>query len=209
MTEALCARWQPGVRLLPMTDDRVETHVVIDRDGRQQSVHLQEYWVKLRAQVPARYILPVGAPKARPAPGVVEAIASADVVLFAPSNPVVSIGTILAVPGIRAALASATAPVVGLSPIIGTGPVRGMADQVLRAVGVASNASAVAGFYGSRRDGGVLDGWLIDMSDADQEETVRASGIACRAVPLWMTDSDTTAWMARAALDLAKEVSAA
>ncbi|MGY4929144.1 2-phospho-L-lactate transferase [Streptomyces sp. 900105755] len=209
VTEALCARWQPGVRLLPMTDDRVETHIVIEQDSRQQVVHLQEYWVRLRAQVPARAVVPVGAQTARPAPGVAEAIAAADVILFAPSNPVVSIGAILAVPGIRAALTAATAPVVGLSPIIGSGPVRGMADQVLKAVGVAGTASAVAGFHGSRRNAGVLDGWLIDTSDAEQAKTVEEYGIACRAVPLWMTDPDTTAVMARDALDLAKEVSAA
>ncbi|CAM5538625.1 Phosphoenolpyruvate transferase [Streptomyces tanashiensis] len=115
VTEALCARWQPGVRLLPMSDDRVETHVAIEVDGEQRAVHFQEYWVKLRASVDAKAVVPVGAEAAKPAPGVLEAIAEADVILFPPSNPVVSVGTILAVPGIREAVVAAGAPVVGLS----------------------------------------------------------------------------------------------
>ncbi|MEV7536729.1 MULTISPECIES: 2-phospho-L-lactate transferase [Streptomyces] len=202
VTEALCARWQPGVRLLPMSDDRVETHVAIEVDGEQRAVHFQEYWVKLRASVDAKAVVAVGAEAAKPAPGVLEAIAAADVILFPPSNPVVSVGTILAVPGIREAVAAAPAPVVGLSPIVGDAPVRGMADKVLAAVGVESTAAAVARHYGS----GLLDGWLVDTVDAGSVAGVEAAGIACRAVPLMMTDVDATAAMARAALELAEEV---
>ncbi len=120
VTEALCDRWQPGVRLIPMTDDRVETHVAVELDGERKAVHFQEYWVRLRASVPAQAVVPVGAEQAKPAPGVLEAIGEADVILFPPSNPVVSVGTILAVPGIREAIADAGVPVVGLSPIVGT-----------------------------------------------------------------------------------------
>ncbi|WP_411073278.1 2-phospho-L-lactate transferase [Streptomyces sp. cmx-4-25] len=202
VTEALCARWRPGVRLLPMSDDRVETHVAIEVDGEQRAVHFQEYWVKLRASVDAKAVVPVGAEAAKPAPGVLEAIAEADLILFPPSNPVVSVGTILAVPGIREAVAAAGAPVVGLSPIVGNAPVRGMADKVLAAVGVESTAAAVARHYGS----GLLDGWLVDTVDADAVADVEAAGIACRAVPLMMTDVDATAAMAREALALAEEV---
>lgn len=119
VTEALCDRWQPGVRLIPMTDDRVETHVAVELDGERKAIHFQEYWVRLRASVPAQAVVPVGAEQAKPAPGVLEAIGEADVVLFPPSNPVVSVGTILAVPGIREAIADAGVPVVGLSPIVG------------------------------------------------------------------------------------------
>ncbi|MFH7596996.1 2-phospho-L-lactate transferase [Streptomyces racemochromogenes] len=203
VTEALCDRWQPGVRLLPMSDDRVETHVAVNdpETGERRVIHFQEYWVKLRASLDAEAVVPVGAEQAKPAPGVLEAIAAADVILFPPSNPVVSIGTILAVPGIREAVAEAAAPVVGLSPIVGGSPVRGMADKVLAAVGVESTASAVALHYGS----GLLDGWLVDTSDADAVETVTAAGIACRAVPLMMTGTDATAAMARAALELAEQ----
>ncbi|SEM48867.1 2-phospho-L-lactate transferase [Streptacidiphilus jiangxiensis] len=205
VTEALCDRWQPGVRLLPMTDDRVETHVVIEdpeQGGKRRAVHFQEYWVKLHAAVPAEAILPVGAETAKPAPGVVEAVAEADVILFPPSNPIVSIGTILAVPGVREALVAAQAPIVGLSPIVGGAPVRGMADKVLEAVGVESSAAAVAKHYGSD----LLDGWLVHTGDEASVAEVEAAGIICRAVPLLMTDVDTTAAMARQALELAEQV---
>ncbi|WP_369259917.1 2-phospho-L-lactate transferase [Streptomyces sp. R35] len=214
VTEALCDRWKPGVRLIPMSDDRVETHVAVtlpaddsgsgSGSGERKVVHFQEYWVRLRASVPAEAIVPVGAEQAKPAPGVLEAIAEADVVLFPPSNPVVSVGTILAVPGIREAIADAGVPVVGLSPIVGDAPVRGMADKVLAAVGVESTAAAVAEHYGS----GLLDGWLVDTVDASAVERVEAAGIRCRAVPLMMADLDATAQMAREALALAEEVRA-
>ncbi|MEU9252492.1 2-phospho-L-lactate transferase [Streptomyces sp. NPDC048270] len=202
VTEALCDRWQPGVRLLPMSDDRVETHVAITEagTGERRVIHFQEYWVRLRAAVDAEAIVPVGADQAKPAPGVLEAIAAADVIVFPPSNPVVSVGTILAVPGIRDAVAAARAPVVGLSPIVGGAPVRGMADKVLAAVGVESTAAAVALHYGTE----LLDGWLVDTADADAVAEVEAAGIACRAVPLMMTDPEATAEMARAALELAE-----
>jgi LPPG:FO 2-phospho-L-lactate transferase len=204
VTEALCVRWKPGVRLIPMSDDRVETHVLVEVDGKRRAVHFQEYWVRLRASVPAHAVVPVGAEGAKPAPGVLEAIAAADVIVFPPSNPVVSIGTILAVPGIREAIAEAGVPVVGLSPIVGDAPVRGMADKVLAAVGVESTAAAVAAHYGS----GLLDGWLVDTVDADAVGTVEAAGIRCRAVPLLMEDVEATAAMAREALALAEEVRA-
>jgi LPPG:FO 2-phospho-L-lactate transferase len=202
VTEALCARWQPGVRLIPMSDDRVETHVLTDVDGERKAVHFQEYWVRHHATIPAHAIIPVGAETAKPAPGVLEAIAEADVIIFPPSNPVVSVGTILAVPGIRRAVAEAKAPVIGLSPIIGGAPVRGMADKVLEAVGVETSAAAVARHYGAD----LLDGWLVDESDAAAVAEVEAAGIPCRAVPLWMTDVDTTTAMARAALVFAEAV---
>ena len=204
VTEALCDRWQPGVRLIPMSDDRVETHVLTEIDGERKAVHFQEYWVKHHATVPALAIIPVGAETATPAPGVLEAIAEADVILLPPSNPVVSVGTILAVPGIRQAVVAAKAPVIGLSPIIGGAPVRGMADKVLAAVGVETSAAAVAEHYGSA----LLDGWLVDESDAGAVAEVEAAGIPCRAVPLWMTDVDASAAMAREALAFAEAVRA-
>jgi LPPG:FO 2-phospho-L-lactate transferase len=131
VTEALCDRWQPGVRLLPMSDDRVETHVVIDdpeQDGQQKAVHFQEWWVRYRAEPKAHSIVAVGNDEAKPAPGVLEALKDADAVLFAPSNPVVSVGTVLGVPGVRDALRKTSAGVVGVSPIIGGKALRGMAD---------------------------------------------------------------------------------
>ena len=209
VTEALCARWSPGVRLVPMTDQQVETHVVIEdpqAPGGRRAVHFQEYWVRRRAAPRAYAVVPVGAGDAKPAPGVLESLAAADVVLLPPSNPVVSIGTILSVPGIREALATTPAPVVGLSPIVGGAPVRGMADRVLAAVGVAASAEAVALHYGARSAGGLLDGWLVDEVDAAAVGAVAEAGIACRAVPLLMPDLDAATAMARAALDLAGAV---
>jgi LPPG:FO 2-phospho-L-lactate transferase len=209
VTEALSTRWglpERGVRLLPMSDDRVETHVVISdpaAPGGRRVVHFQEYWVRLHAEPTALDVVAVGAAESRPAPGVLEAIAAADVVLLPPSNPVVSIGTVLAVPGIRAALGAATAPVVGLSPIVRGAPVRGMADKVLAAIGVESSAAAVALHYGARASGGLLDGWLVDEADAAAVAPVRDAGISCQAVPLLMPDVAGATAMARAALDLA------
>ncbi|MDL4776040.1 2-phospho-L-lactate transferase [Actinomadura xylanilytica] len=199
VTAALCDRWKPGVRLIPMTDDQVETHVVVDEPERgRRAIHFQEWWVRMRASVPAESISAVGAADASPAPGVLAAIEAADVVLLPPSNPVVSIGTILAVPGIRAAVAAKT--VVGVSPIIGGAPVRGMADACLTAIGVETDARAVAEHYGP----GLLDGWLVDEADAG----VRAEGIEVRSRPLLMSDPDATAAIAAAALDLARELAA-
>ena len=202
VTQRLCERWRPGVHLLPMSDDAVETHIVVDDPVEGElTVHFQEWWVRLHAAVPARRIIAVGADRARPAPGVIEAIAAADVIVLPPSNPVVSIGTILAIPGIRDAVVNAQAPVVGISPIVGGAPVRGMADACLKAIGVETTARAVAEHYGAQ----LLDGWLVDDVDA---ASIRRSvdGIVMRSLPLLMTDIDATAAIARAALELAADL---
>ena len=203
VTEALCNRWQLPVRLVPMSDDRVETHVVIEDGEGRRAIHFQEYWVRLHAEPVAHQIVVVGQDQAKPAPGVLEAIADCDAVVFPPSNPVVSVGTILGVPGIRDAVRDTGAPVVGVSPIIGAGPVRGMADKVLAAIGVETSAAAVAEHYGARSAGGVIDGWLVDSADADQVQRIESAGIRARAVPLWMSDVDKTAAIAEHALGLA------
>ena len=203
VTAELCDRWNPGVRLLPMSDDEVETHIGITRDGRQELIHFQEYWIRLHAELPAEQVVLQGIEHAMPAPDVVEAITGADVVILPPSNPIVSIGPIAAITGIREALASTAAPVVGVSPIIGAGAVRGMADQLLTGLGIEISASGVAAHHGSRRDGGLLDGWLIDTTDHDQKATIAGLGIATLAVPLWMTDETTTDRLAVDTLDLA------
>ncbi|MDQ1699208.1 MAG: 2-phospho-L-lactate transferase [Frankiaceae bacterium] len=198
VTARLCARWETGVRLMPSTDDPVETHVTL-ADGER--VHFQEWWVRLHASVPANAIELFGAADAQPAPGVVDAIADADVVLLPPSNPVVSVGTILAIKGIREAVVATAAPVVGVSPIIGGAPVRGMADACLAAIGVETSAYAVARHYGD-----LLDGWLVDESDKADADRLAGDGLAARAVPLWMSDIDATARIADAALTLAADV---
>ncbi|NYG60319.1 LPPG:FO 2-phospho-L-lactate transferase [Nocardioides daedukensis] len=212
VTTALCQRWLTpthgdGLRLLPMTDDRVETHVAIadeESPSGRKVIHFQEYWIKLRASVPAEALVFVGLDRSTPAPGVVEAITEADLVIVPPSNPVVSVGTILGVPGIREALLETTAPVVGLSPIVGTSHVRGMAEQMLTSIGVEVSASGVAGHYGARSRGGVLDGWLVDARDADQVARIEELGIKAVAVPLMMTDHDATAAMAASAFELVR-----
>ena len=196
-TAALCRRWQPGVTLIPMSDDPIETHVVLE-DGR--TVHFQEWWVRLHAAVPAADIIVTGAAAAQPAPGVLEAISAADAVLLPPSNPVVSIGTILAIPGMAEAVSGKT--VVGVSPIIGGAPVRGMADACLAAIGVPAPAVAVAAHYGPR----LLNGWLVDEQDKAAVDAPELTGITVRALPLYMTDLAATAEIARAALDLAWEL---
>ncbi|AVT38889.1 2-phospho-L-lactate transferase [Plantactinospora sp. BB1] len=204
VTEALCARWRPGVRLLPATDDRLETHVVVeDPDGEtpgaQRAIHFQEWWVRHRGELPTSRFVFVGAEAAKPAAGVLDALAGADVVLLAPSNPVVSIAPVLAVPELRDALVAGSAPVIGVSPIIGGAPVRGMADRCLAVLGVPCTAAGVGGLYGARSAGGILDAWLVDGTDAGTE----VEGVTVRAAPLWMTDEAATATMVRTALELA------
>ena len=222
VTAVLCQRWQPGVTLLPMSDDRVETHVVLAGDGADgadgagagatggathgtgneagRTVHFQEWWVRMGAGVPAAGFDFAGAAQATPAPGVLEALAEADFVLLPPSNPVVSIGTILAVPGIADAMRAKT--VVGVSPIIGGAPVRGMADKCLAALGVAASAVGVAAHYGPD----LLDGWLVDEQDKAAADAPELAGITVRAVPLYMSSPAATAAIARAALDLAQDL---
>lgn len=195
-------RWDlGGVRLHPATDDEIDTHVWVASDsGAEEDMHFQEWWTRYRAQVPALRFEQRGIAAASPSPGALAALSNADVVIIAPSNPVVSIGTILGIPGMREALLAAPAPVVGVSPIIAGAAVRGMADACLSAIGVATDAGAVALLYGPRSGAGVLDAWLVDEADAALVEPLRADGIAADAVPLWMRDLDSAAALAEAAL---------
>jgi LPPG:FO 2-phospho-L-lactate transferase len=207
VTARLCERWglpQQGVTLIPMTDSPVQTHVVIeettdvgdDPQSRQKAVHFQEWWVRMKAAVPAQKFVAVGMDRATAAPGVLDALRQADIILLPPSNPVVSIGIILGVPGVRDALRGSAAPVVGVSPLISGAPVRGHADACLSAIGVECTTAAVAGLYAD-----FLDGWLID--DADAPATGFDPRLEVSARPLWMRDVATTADIAGAAVDLA------
>jgi LPPG:FO 2-phospho-L-lactate transferase len=222
VTATLCTRWQPGVELIPMSDDTIETHVKIKSSDAERSrvspsdrqacadpvvdpdatelIHFQEWWVRLHAAVPASAIIAVGAAESTPAPGVLAAIAEADFVLFPPSNPVVSIGPILAVPGIRDAVAAKT--VVAVSGIIGGAPVRGMADVCLTTIGVETTAAAVAAHYGAE----LINGWLVDEQDKATADDPALAGIAVRAIPLYMRDVPSTAAIAQTAIDLAQEL---
>lgn len=202
VTARLSARWQlpeKGIDLLPMTDTPVETHVVVDEGGQTRAIHFQEWWVRHQASLPASRFVVAGMDRATPAPGVLDAIRGADVVLLPPSNPVVSIGIILGVPGVRDALRGTQAPVVGVSPLISGRPVRGHADACLSAIGLDSSASAVAGLYAD-----FLDGWLVDPADAE----TRVAGVRVEAYDraLLMTDVEATADIAGRALALAEEL---
>jgi LPPG:FO 2-phospho-L-lactate transferase len=198
VTARLADRWglpARGLTLLPMTDTPVETHVVLeDGEGGERAVHFQEWWVRLQASVPARRFVVAGMDQAVPAPGVLDAIRTADVVVLPPSNPVVSIGIILGVPGVRDALRGSRAPVVGVSPLISGRPVRGHADVCLEAIGVASTTQGVAGLYED-----FLDGWLVSEEDAAFLSTGR---LAVEARPLLMSSVEAAADIAGAAVDL-------
>jgi LPPG:FO 2-phospho-L-lactate transferase len=197
VTARLADRWglpAKGVTLLPMTDTPVETHVVVDDGDEQRAVHFQEWWVRMRAAVPARRFVVVGMDQAVAAPGVLDAIRTADLVLLPPSNPVVSIGIILGVPGVRDALRGTRAPVVGVSPLISGRPVRGHADVCLEAIGVASTTQGVAGLYQD-----FLDGWLVSEEDA---AFVSAGRLEVEARPLLMSSVEAAADIAGAAVDM-------
>ena len=201
VTSRLAQRWglpQRGIELLPMTDTPVETHVVLAGD-EPSAVHFQEWWVRLQAAAPVERFVVAGMDRATAAPGVLDAIRTADVILLPPSNPVVSIGIILGVPGVRDALRGSTAPVVGVSPLIGGAPVRGHADACLAAIGVEATSEAVAGLYAD-----FLDGWLIDPADAGM--SLRQTRVAVHDGPLLMSSVEAAAQIAGAALDLALDV---
>ena len=194
VTEALCARWQPGVRLLPMTDDRVETHIAVadaDTPSGRRVVHFQEYWVRLRAEVPAEAVVVVGLDASTPGPGVIDAITDADLVLLPPSNPVVSVGTILGVPRVREAVRSTRAPVVGLSPIVGGTAVKGPAADLMRSFGHEVSVRGVAVIY---RD--LAAHLVIDSVDAALAAEVTASGMIAHVTDTMMRSDSISAALA-------------
>lgn len=199
VTDDIRRAFDVPVRLIPATDDPVATHIHTT-DGRD--LHFQEYWVRERAAPDVARVELAGAVDARPAPGVVEALLDADVVLVAPSNPVVSIGTVLAVPGLREAVLGTPAPVVGVSPIVGGDVVRGMAHRLLPAVGAEVSAAGVAHHYGD-----LIDGWVVDTVDADAVDDLPVSvrGVSTDTI---MDDVDVTAALARTCLALADELAA-
>ena len=189
-----CAKWGIDLDLMPATNDFVQTQVQLT-DGQQ--IHFQEWWVKHRAALPATGFELAGVDSAKPAPGVLEAIAQADLIVLPPSNPIVSIGMILRIPGIRAAIMAAKAPVVGVSPIIGGNPVLGMADKCLTALGLETSATSVAQQYGD-----LLDAWLIADSDSAQISEITKLGIKCESAPLLMTDDQAAKEIAAKAIGM-------
>src|SRR6478736_4492074 len=205
VTARLAARWglpEKRIELVPMTDVPVETHVVVDDgEGGERAIHFQEWWVRHQAAVPARRFVVAGLDRASAAPGVLDAIRRADVVLLPPSNPVVSIGIVLGVPGVRDALRGTGAPVVGVSPLISGQPVRGHADACLEAIGVDTSAQAVGELYED-----FLDGWLVAAPDAGT--TLRRARVEVFDGPLLMSDVEATGRIAEHALRIAAAVPA-
>src|SRR5699024_614437 len=148
-----------GVRVLPMSDVPVETHAVLDGPDDQQAVHVQQWRHDLGRPAATRFVV-AGMDRATPAPGVLDGVRDTDVVLLAPGGPVLGLGIVLGVPGVRDALRGTSAPVVGVSPVAGSSPVPGALTAALATVGVEPTATGVAGLY---RD--ILDGWLVDPAD--------------------------------------------
>jgi len=200
VTADLARRLGIHVRMTPVTNDRLETriHTV---DGRD--LHFQEWWVRDRAASEVARVEYRGADQARPAPDVISSLLDADVVIVAPSNPVVSIAPILTVPGVRDAVRSTSATVVGISPVIAGKVVRGMADRLLPAVGARTSAIGVADWYGSRSSGGILDCWVVDVLDGSDLSALDAAGVRGIATDTLMDRTDVTSALARTALQLA------
>lgn len=200
-TARIAARFDLQILLLPMTDDPVHTSIRVRTTAGEAEMHFQEYWVRHRALMDATAVTLAGGDDARPAPGVLDAIAGADAILVAPSNPVVSIGTILAVPGVRQALRGAHAPVVGVSPIVGGAVIRGMADRLMPVVGAEVSARGVAGLYAD-----FMDGLVIDQVDADAGASIEQLGVRAELAQTMMHTPDDAAALAKTALAFAERL---
>jgi LPPG:FO 2-phospho-L-lactate transferase len=180
--------------ILPMSDQRVETRLDVVSLGHGMDLHFQEYWVRRGARDDVKAIRFEGVEAASPAPGVIDAIREADAVVICPSNPVVSIGPILAVEGLREAVAGR--PVVGISPIVGGRPLAGMADRLMPVVGLEVSAVGAARAYE-----GLLDAWVIDDADARLADRVRDEvGADVTVTDTVMRDDEVAGRLARAAL---------
>jgi LPPG:FO 2-phospho-L-lactate transferase len=196
-TARVAARFGVAARLLPMSDERIETRLSVAADGDELDLHFQEYWVRRGARDEVKSIRYEGADRSRPAPGVLDAIAGAEAIVLCPSNPVASIGPILAVPGIRDALAARRPDVVGISGIVGGAPLAGMADKLMPVAGVEVTAAGAAACYE-----GLLGAWVIDEVDAALAARVEATGVRCGVTDTIMVDDATAEALARFALSL-------
>ncbi len=191
-TAALALAYGVRCRVLPMSDDRVRTIVSTD-DGE---LSFQEYFVRRRQRDDVRALRFEGAEAARPAPGVIESIRDADAVIVAPSNPLVSIGPILAVPGIRDALIATKAPVAAVSPIVGGHALKGPADKMLVSLGHESSAAGVARLYA-----GFADVLVIDRQDAALAPAVESTGVRAVVTDTIMRDAASRRALAEATLN--------
>ena len=193
VTAELADRFGVAVSMLPVTDDPLRTRLLLD-DGRE--VGFQEYFVKLRHDVAVRQVSFDGAAAARPGPGVLESIAAGDTVILCPSNPVVSIDPLLAVPGVRTALADRRDAIVGVSPIVAGAALKGPADRLLVEMGFEASVVGVARWYAPWV--GTL---VIDVVDADLAPAVEAEGVRCIVAPTIMSDVSRAARLAQVVLD--------
>ncbi|MDP9329281.1 MAG: 2-phospho-L-lactate transferase [Actinomycetota bacterium] len=200
--DRVAKRFGITTRLLPVSDDPIETRIdaVDPATGEALDLHFQEYWVRRQARDRVKGVRYVGAIEARPAPGVLDAIAAADALLISPSNPVVSIGPILGVPGIREAVAARRRVVAGVSPIVAGAPVAGMADKLMPAVGLEVTAAGVAEGYAD-----LLGGWVVDERDRESVPRVEAIGVRVAVTDTIMVDDDAAERVAYVALGLASE----
>ncbi|HKY76821.1 MAG TPA: 2-phospho-L-lactate transferase [Acidimicrobiia bacterium] len=199
VTAEIALAWDVKAKLLPMTDDRVATviDVVAPEGGQPVTMAMQEWFVRERAQPPVAAVRFEGAARARPGPAVLDALAEADAVVLCPSNPVISIGPILALPGVRDVLRSRRARVVGVSPIIRGATVKGPADRLMAAAGIEVSCAGVASIYAD-----ICATLMVDESDADRVPDVERHGVRAAVAPILMRDADGAAALARRALDL-------
>jgi LPPG:FO 2-phospho-L-lactate transferase len=196
VTARVAARFGIRAGVLPMTEDPVTTRVTVVGEGRELDLHFQEYWVRRGARDDVKSVRYEGAASARPGPGVLEAIALADVVAICPSNPVASIGPILAVPGVREAVERRRDRVVGVSGIVRGAPLAGMADRLMPVAGVEVTAAGAAEFYR-----GLLGAWVIDEGDRSLAARIGSTGIRVAVTDTIMVDDAAAQALARVALD--------
>jgi LPPG:FO 2-phospho-L-lactate transferase len=195
VTDEIRRAFGVAVRILPMSEDPCPT--VVELSGGRR-VHFEEYLVRDGAPSDVEAVDLTAARAARPAPGVLDALRGAGTLLLCPSNPVVSIGPILAVPGVREAIRASQAPAVAVTPIVGGRPIKGPADILLRGVGAEVSARGVAALYR-----GVAGGFVLDATDRDQLADIEALGLRAAATDTIMRDAEAAADLARVALDLA------
>jgi LPPG:FO 2-phospho-L-lactate transferase len=193
VTAEIVAAWNLGVRLVPVSDDPVATRLVSEEAGE---LAFQEYFVRHQHGVAVREVSFAGAEVARPAPGVLDAIADADVVVVAPSNPIVSIGPLLAVPGVRDAVVDRRDRCVTVSPIVGGKALKGPADRLLDELGHESSALGVARIYRE-----LTSALVVDTVDAELAAAIEAEGVSCVVAPSIMSDPEAAAALARVCLD--------
>jgi LPPG:FO 2-phospho-L-lactate transferase len=196
VTREISAAWGVETHLVPMTDDRVQTRITVTGDdGGTRELAMQEWFVRERSEPPVVSVHFDGAARAAPAPGVLDALSAADTIVICPSNPIISIGPILAVPGIRDALVARRDRVVAVSPIVGGAPVKGPADRLMAPLGVDVSCVGVAQAY--RDFAGTL---VIDAVDRDRAGDVDALGVRAVVADTIMASPEIAAALARETL---------